>query len=392
MADQPDPKLDTQPAEASQVAAPPENDTPAPVRNAQRRRLLLILGAVVVVLGVLWLLYHFLIGVRHVSTDNAYVGADTAQITPLVAGAIQDVRVSNTQFVQAGTILATIDSSDARIALARAAADLKQAESKYRQTGAAGGALAAQVAARNSDIARAQAEAIVAQAQLDKAAVDLKRREDLAKSGAVSGDELTSARTAFAAARGQLVVASAAIAQARANRNSAIEDVVANHELSGTSLRDNPDVAAARTRYDAAKLDLERTVIRAPFAGLVAQRNTQIGQRVASGTQIMTIVPLDRMYVDANFKESQLRKVRIGQKAELTSDLYGGSVTYHGTVTGLAGGTGSAFALIPAQNATGNWIKVVQRLPVRIQLDPKELRDHPLRVGLSMDASIDVAD
>ena len=156
------------------------------------------------------------------------------------------------------------------------------------------------------------------------------------------------------------------------------------------SEQSNPDVASARSKLDSAKLDLARTVIRAPFDGVIAQRNVQVGQRIAAGTPIMTVVPLNSMYVDANYKEGQLKKVRVGQKARLTADIYGRSVVYHGTVTGLAGGTGSAFAIIPAQNATGNWIKVVQRLPVRIMLDPAELQQHPLRVGLSMDATIDV--
>jgi membrane fusion protein (multidrug efflux system) len=328
--------------------------------------------------------------VRHVSTDNAYVGADTAQITPLVAGPVQAVRVANTQLVHKGDILVTIDPSDAKIALERAEADLAQAERQFRQTSATGGALQAQIGARNSDIDRAQAEMTAAQAAYDKARVDLARRQSLAKSGAVSGDELTSATNAFASAQAQLAVARSGIAQARANRVAAAENYNANQALVRGSIQDNPDVAAARTRLDTAKLDLARTVIRAPFDGVIAQRNVQIGQRIAAGVPIMTVVPVDRMYVDANYKEGQLTKVKIGQKARMTADLYGGGVVYHGTVVGLAGGTGSAFAIIPAQNATGNWIKVVQRLPVRIMLDPAELKEHPLRVGLSMDATIDV--
>lgn len=375
------------------VAAAP----PAPVIDesrallaARRRRWLTILVVAVVAIGLVATLYHFVIGVRHVSTDNAYVGADTAQVTPLVAGAVQSVRVANTQTVRKGDILVTIDPADARIALDRAEADYSQAQRQFRETSSTGGALGAQVTARGTDIARAQAEAEAAQARYEKARVDLQRRESLARSGAVSGDELTSARTAFADAKAQLAVARAAIAQARANQSAARENLNANRALIGGAIEDNPDVAAARARRDQARLDLRRTVIRAPFDGVIAQRNVQVGQRVAAGTAVMTVVPIERMYVDANYKEGQLRKVKVGQKARLTSDLYGGDVVYHGAVVGLAGGTGSAFALIPAQNATGNWIKVVQRVPVRIMLDPKELRDHPLRVGLSMDATIDV--
>ena len=388
MADQPDPELGV-----TEPEAPPAPATePRTLLAERRRRWLTILVVAVVAIGLLATLYHFVIGVRHVSTDNAYVGADTADITPLVAGAVQGVRVANTQAVRKGDILLTIDPADARIALERAQADYLQAQNEFTQTRATGGALQAQITARGSDVARAQAEQIVAQANYDKARVDLDRRQSLARSGAVSGDELTSARTAFAAARAQLIVAKSAIGQAQAVQAAARQSYAANQAVVSGSMRDNPDVAAARARLDAARLDVTRAVIRAPFDGVVAQRNVQIGQRLAMGTRVMTIVPLTAMYVDANFKEGQLRKVRIGQSARLTSDLYGGGVVYHGKVAGLAGGTGSAFALIPAQNATGNWIKVVQRLPVRIMLDPKELQDHPLRVGLSMAATIDVAD
>jgi len=369
-----------------QIQAEATGPTPA----EQRKKWLTILASVVVGVAVIVTLYHFLIGARHVSTDNAYVGADTAVITPLVTGPVQTVRVANTQIVHKGDILVTLDPSDAQIEVEKASADLAQAERQFRQTRATGGALQAQVGARDSDIARAQAEMVAAQAAYDKAKVDLNRRQSLAKSGAVSGDELTAATNSFAAANSQLAVAKAAIAQAKANRVAASESYNANQELVQGSEQDNPDVAAARSKLDTAKLDLARTIIRAPFDGVIAQRNVQVGQRIAAGTAIMTVVPLNNMYVDANYKEGQLKKVRVGQKARVTADIYGGSVVYHGTVIGLAGGTGSAFAIIPAQNATGNWIKVVQRLPVRIMLDPAELKEHPLRVGLSMDATIDV--
>jgi membrane fusion protein (multidrug efflux system) len=390
MADQPDQDM-AQEAAAPAPATPATSDSSTTLA-ARRRRWLTILVVAVVGIGLLATAYHILIGSRHVSTDNAYVGADTAQVTPLVAGQVQSVRVSNTQIVRKGDILLTIDPSDARIAFDRAAANYAQAQRQFQETTSTGSALGAQISARDTDIARAQAEAEAARAQYDKARVDLQRRESLAKSGAVSGDELTSARTAFADAKAQLAVAQAAIAQARANRVAAQENLNANQALIHGSMESNPDVAAARAQRDQARLDLTRTVIRAPFDGIVAQRNVQVGQRVAPGTAVMTVVPLDRMYVDANYKEGQLRRVRVGQKARVVSDLYGGDIVYHGTVTGLAGGTGSAFALIPAQNATGNWIKVVQRVPVRIMLDPAELRAHPLRVGLSMDATIDLND
>jgi len=378
MADNPNPQL-----EASE-------ETPQRTLAQRRKQWLTILAAAVIGVALLVTAYHFLIGVRHVSTDNAYVGADTAQITPLIAGPVETVRVANTQIVHRGDILVTIDPADFQIAVNRAEADLAQAERQFLETRATGGALQAQINARDSDIQRAQAEMVAAQSAYDKARVDLSRRQSLAKSGAVSGDELTSATNAFAAAQAQLAVAKAGIAQARANRAAASQNYNANQALVQGSMESNPDVASARSKLDSAKLDLSRTVIRAPFDGVIAQRNVQVGQRIAAGTPIMTVVPLNNMYVDANFKEGQLKKVRMGQPARLTADLYGNSVVYHGTVVGLAGGTGSAFAIIPAQNATGNWIKVVQRLPVRIRLDPAELREHPLRVGLSMDTTIDV--
>jgi membrane fusion protein (multidrug efflux system) len=378
MADNPNPQL-----EASE-------ETPQRTLAQRRKQWLTILAAAVIGVALLVTAYHFLIGVRHVSTDNAYVGADTAQITPLIAGPVETVRVANTQIVHRGDILVTIDPADFQIAVNRAEADLAQAERQFLETRATGGALQAQINARDSDIQRAQAEMVAAQSAYDKARIDLSRRQSLAKSGAVSGDELTSATNAFAAAQAQLAVAKAGIAQARANRAAASQNYNANQALVQGSMESNPDVASARSKLDSAKLDLSRTVIRAPFDGVIAQRNVQVGQRIAAGTPIMTVVPLNNMYVDANFKEGQLKKVRMGQPARLTADLYGNSVVYHGTVVGLAGGTGSAFAIIPAQNATGNWIKVVQRLPVRIRLDPAELKEHPLRVGLSMDTTIDV--
>jgi membrane fusion protein, multidrug efflux system len=391
MADQPDQNMSSEAAGGSAPVAV-TTEEPRATMAARRRRWLTILVIAIVGIGLLATAYHLLIGSRHVSTDNAYVGADTAQVAPLVGGPVQSVRVSNTQIVRKGDVLLTLDPSDARIALDRAVANYAQARRQFRETSSTGGALGAQINARETDIARATAEAEATRAQYDKARIDLQRRESLARSGAVSGDELTSARTSFANAKAQLAVAQAAIAQARANRAAAQENLNANQALVRGSIDTNPDVAAARAQMDQARLDLQRTVVRAPFDGVVAQRNIQVGQRATAGTAVMTIVPLTQMYVDANFKEGQLRRVRVGQRARVVSDLYGGDVVYHGTVTGLGGGTGSAFALIPAQNATGNWIKVVQRVPVRILLDPAELRAHPLRVGLSMEATIDLND
>ncbi|MBO9601121.1 MAG: HlyD family efflux transporter periplasmic adaptor subunit [Novosphingobium sp.] len=366
-------------------------DTEPSGKAATRKRLFLIFGAVLAVIAAVVLIWQLGFAWRSVSTDNAYVGADAAQITPLVGAPVAQVLVEETAHVKAGDILVKLDDSDARIALAQAEADLVKAERAYRQTSASGQALLAQAQARGSDIQAARAQTSVAQANYDRAKIDFDRRKALSATGAVSGDELTAATNALRTAQANLAVAQSQVAQAQATQKSATREADATLALTqGTTESTSPEVLAARAARDQAKLNLDRTVIRAPFDGVIAQRKVQVGQRVAAGTVLMTLVPIDRLYVDANFKEGQLKRVHAGQPVELTSDLYGGGVVYHGKVAGLAGGTGSAFALIPAQNATGNWIKVVQRLPVRVALDPKELAQHPLRVGLSMDATIDV--
>jgi len=358
-------------------------------KKKKRVKVLLALAAAKVVIGGGWYLLH---DTSHVSTDNAYVQADSAQVTPLVSAAVIDAPVVNTQVVRKGQILLRLDDSDARLALARVEADYAKARRQFSQTAANSGSLAAQVAARDADIGQARAQLASAEASFGKARIDLGRRSELAGSGAVSGEELTNAKNAYATAQANLALARAAVATASATTSAARENLAANQALiAGSTIDTSPEVAAARARVDQARLDLERTVIRAPIDGVVTNRQVQVGQRISAGSPVMTIVPTGSVYVDANFKEGQLAKVRPGQKVELISDLYGDDVVYHGRVAGFSGGTGSAFALIPAQNATGNWIKVVQRLPVRVQLDPRELRAHPLRVGLSMEAKIDVS-
>jgi membrane fusion protein (multidrug efflux system) len=206
----------------------------------------------------------------------------------------------------------------------------------------------------------------------------------------VSGDELTRARNSFETAKANLTAAYAQAAQARANYTAAIGSREANAVLIANATEEtNPEVALARAKRDQAKVNLERTVIRAPVDGVVAKRSVQVGQQIKEGTALLSVVPLAQVHVDANFKEGQLDHVRVGQPVKVTSDLYGRKVTYKGTVSGLAGGTGSTFATIPAQNATGNWIKVVQRVPVRVALDESELAQHPLQIGLSMVVTID---
>ncbi|MEJ6009753.1 HlyD family efflux transporter periplasmic adaptor subunit [Novosphingobium aquae] len=369
-----------------------ELDTADAGRKARRNKLLSIIGIAVLAALLIYGAWYFLVGSRTISTDNAYVGADTASVTPMVSGQVIEVAVADTQVVRKGDVLVRLDDSEARIALAQAEADLAKARRQFGQAAATSSALAAQVQARSAEEGRARAQLSAAQAEFAKASVDLERRRKLAPGGAVSGDELSSATSAYAAARANLDLARAGISQAGAIRNAASGELAANNALiSGTTAVSSPDVLAAQARLDLARLNLERTVVRAPIAGVITRRSVQTGQRVGSGAPLMLIVPVEQVYVDANFKEAQLRRLKIGQPVTLTSDLYGSGVEFHGKVVGMSGGTGSSFALIPAQNATGNWIKVVQRLPVRVALDPRELRARPLRVGLSMEAVIDVS-
>ena len=376
----------------SREIEPTPSEAAAVARSADPRRKKVLLGltAGILLAGGGWYMFH---DTGEVSTDNAYVGADSAQVTPLVAAAVVQVPVVNTQYVHKGDVLLRLDDSDARLAVEKAQAAYLKARRQFVQSSATSGSLAAQVGARDADIGQARAQLVAAQSAVAKAKADLDRREHLAGDGFVSKEELTSYRNAYVTAEATLRESQAAITQAQASRGAAQQSYAANQALiAGTSIDTSPDVAAAKAALDQAKLDLERTVIRAPIGGVVTNRQVQVGQRVAAGNPVMTIVPVGAVYVDANFKEGQLERVRPGQPVELKSDLYGSNVVYHGRVTGFAGGTVSAFALIPAQNATGNWIKVVQRLPVRVALDPKELASHPLRVGLSMEATIDVSD
>lgn len=370
-----------------------DDSTSNPDLQAKRKKFLRLFAVVLLSLAIIWSVWYFITQAGRVHTDNAYVGADTAVVTPLIGGPVKEVRVSGTQLVKKGDILVILDDADARVDLANAQAMLQQAQQRFRQTMATGASLDARLSARAAEATAARARLAVAQADFEKARAALNRREGLVTTGAVSAEELTTVRTAYEQARAALNQAQAGVAGAEATRASAVGDLASNEALTrGVSEMTAPDVAAARARLAQARLNLERTIIRAPISGVVTNRQVQVGQRVAPGTPIMVLVPTDAVFVDANFKESQLKNVRPGQKVELTSDFYGSDVTFKGTVKGFAGGTGAAFALIPAQNATGNWVKVVQRLPVRITLDPKQVKEYPLRVGLTMDAVIDTRD
>jgi membrane fusion protein (multidrug efflux system) len=374
-------------------ARPAAPAKPAKPTRCRRWLLLGILAAVVLAGLIAWALWFFLVASHEIETDNAYVGADTAAVTPLVAGSVAKVLVAETQVVKAGQPLLMLDPADATIARDQARAALGQAERQVRGMFANDQALGAQVAARQAAVAQADAQILAAQGDLDRARTDLQRRQALSASGAVSGDELTSAQNRFSTAKANVTAAQAARAAAQANRGAAEGSRSVNTAMiSGADMAHNPDVLAAKSKLDAAELALSRTMITAPIDGVVAKKSVQLGQMVEPGTVAMQIVPTGKVFVDANFKEVQLSRVRIGQPVILTSDLYGSKVKFHGHVKGLSGGTGAAFSLIPAQNASGNWIKIVQRLPVRIVLDPADVAAHPLRVGLSMRATIDVGD
>ncbi|TPW33375.1 HlyD family efflux transporter periplasmic adaptor subunit [Martelella alba] len=326
---------------------------------------------------------------EHVSTDNAYVGAETAEITPLVAAPVAEVLVSDAEHVKKGDVLVRLDDTDAKLQLAMAEANYQSAIRRVQGYQARDRALQAQTAAQEAGLDKAKASLEAAEAGYDKARIDYERRKDLVERGSVSGDELTASETAMKTAKADLAAAKAGLAVAAASIDASVGNEKVNATLiEGTGVDDNPEVLAAKAARDQAKVNLDRTVIQAPVDGIVSERSVQIGERVQPGQRIMVVVPVNDVYVDANFKEIQLRDVKPGQQVTLHADLYGSDVTYDGTVVGFTGGTGSAFSVVPAQNATGNWIKVVQRLPVRIALEPQQLTEHPLAVGLSMNVDI----
>lgn len=368
------------PLPTTTTATPPvAPSTTTPAAASPRRRALIAVTAVVVLAGAGWGGYWAAFERHRQSTDNAYVQAPVVQITAQVAGTVVAVLADDTDAVQTGQPLVRLDPSDARLALEKAEAQLAQAVRETRTLYTQHGTDAATIRAREADVTRLEAD-------VARASADVARRRPLLASGAVAGEEMKHAEDALAAARSALAGAQAALVAAR-------EQALGHRALTdGTPVERHPGVERAAAAVREAHLALARTEVPAPVAGQVARRSVQVGQRIQPGTALMTVVPLDQVWVDANFKEGQLRDMRIGQPVKLHADLYGRRVEYDGRVAGLGAGTGAAFALLPAQNATGNWIKVVQRVPVRIELDPKQLHDHPLRVGLSMEAEVDVAD
>jgi membrane fusion protein (multidrug efflux system) len=352
---------------ATESATPVDtNDSGMAAKNpGKRRRALLIVTGIFILAGLLWfLLWYFVLSTR-VSTDNAYVGGNQVAISAQVPGTVVAILADNTQRVEAGQVLVKLDRTDADTRLQQARSALAQAVRGVRQ--------------QTSSATGADAQVVAARLDLKKAQADLKRRLPLIAAQAESPEIVQHLRDG--------------IEQAQAAVNAAEAQAAAAHAaVEGTDVGQNPVVMQARANFRAAWVAAQRNAIYAPVSGYVAQRSVQLGNSVAAGQQLMTVVPLHDLWVEANFKESQLRHIRIGQPAKVVSDVYGGDAEFHGKVIGLGAGTGSVFSLLPAQNATGNWIKVVQRVPVRISLDNRELDKHPLRIGLSTEATIDITD
>ncbi len=355
------------------VAAPVAVSVP---RNPRKQWLLRLTG-LVVVLGAAYGVYDWMANSHYEETDNAYVQGNIVQIAPQTAGTVQAIMADDTDYVQEGQILLRLDPADAKLAFDQAKATLAQAVRQVRTLYVNNGSYTAQIAQRQAEVAKAKNDVLRAQN-------DLKRRQALSGNGAVSKEELSHAQSQVDAAQAALNAAQAAV-------NTAREQLASNQSLTdGLNIQEHPNVQAAAAKVREAYLALQRTELVSPVSGVVGKRSVQVGQRVAPGNALMTVVPMKQLWVEANFKENQLRNLRIGQPAKMTADLYGKKVEFKGTIAGLGVGTGAAFSLLPAQNATGNWIKVVQRVPVRIALDAEQLNEHPLRVGLSMVVDVDI--
>ncbi|MBB5716225.1 HlyD family efflux transporter periplasmic adaptor subunit [Sphingomonas aerophila] len=357
------------PAEPDAIVQPTETVAPPPApiagRSRARRVGLSVLAAAVVIGVAIWAVFHFLLAPPEQETDDAYVAGDVVAITARDPGTVLALHADNTQSVKAGQPLIELDPATAQVNLAAAEADLARAVRTTR--------------ASFSQVNESGASVAQAQAQLTAARNDYARRRGAAAEGAVSGEELAHAADAVRVAQASLNLAQSQQAQSRS-------------AVAGTDVNTNPAVLSAIANYRRAAISLGHMRVTAPIDGVVAQRTVQVGQQVNAGTPLMAIVPLSRVWVDANFRETQLKDLRIGQRAIVTADVYGGDIVYHGRVVGLGAGSGNAFALLPPQNASGNWIKIVQRVPVRIALDPKELQANPLRVGLSVATTVDTAD
>lgn len=348
-------------------------------QNPQRAKALRAIAIAVALVGGGSLAWWALFSRHFEHTDNAYVQANVVQVTPQVAGTVVAIEADDTDVVKSGQPLIKLDPADARVALDQAEAQLAQTVREARTLFANNATSAAQVALRQADVSRIQGD--VARAQ-----DDVNRRAPLVATGAVGREEFNHVVAQLNSAKSSLQAGQSALSAAR-------EQLLSSQALTdGVVVQQHPSVLRAAARVREAYLALRRADLVAPVGGTIAKRSVQVGQRVQAGTPLMSVVTLDQVWVDANFKESQLQRIRLGQPVILVADVYGDKVKYHGTVAGLGAGTGAAFALLPAQNATGNWIKIVQRVPVRVAMNPDDVKAHPLRVGLSMQAEIDVSD
>ncbi len=334
--------------------------------NPRKRKVMLVVLAIVVILaGVGVWGYHEFYGRWNESTDDAYVNGNVVEITPLVTGTVVSIGADDGDLVHEGQVLINFDPNDAQVGLQSAQANLART--------------VRQVRGLYSNVDGMKAQVNAQQAEVQKAQDNFNRRKNLAAGGAISQEELSHARDDLISAQNAL-----ANAKQQLKTTSALVDdtVVSSH----------PDVMSAAAQLRQAYLNNSRSTLIAPVTGYVAKRSVQLGQRVQPGTALMAVIPLDQLWIDANFKETQLRDMRIGQPVDIQADLYGSDVKFSGTIDSLGAGTGSAFALLPAQNATGNWIKIVQRVPVRIHINAEELAKHPLRVGLSTQVDVNLRD
>ncbi len=341
-----------------------EMQTPQLPKNKKKKRknALIFLAIVFIVIGIAYAAYWFLVLRHFQETDDAYVAGNQVQVMAQVSGSVNKVWFDNTDYVKQGDVLVTLDKADAEQAFEKAQTALATSVRETHQLIINGKQYQATIELQKTALAQAEA--------------DLKRREPLGSANLIGREDLQHARDAVATAKAQLDVA---VQQFNANQAMILN----------TSLENQPAVKQSAAALRDAWLALQRTEVVSPIDGFVSRRSVQVGSQITSSTPLLAVVPAKNLWVDANFKETQLADVRIGQAATVVSDIYGDSVEYHGRVVGLDMGTGSAFSLLPAQNATGNWIKVVQRLPVRIELDPAQLEKYPLRIGLSTLVKVD---
>lgn len=337
--------------------------TPSHQHNGKAKKVLINSIAVLAVLGAAYFCYYWFYSRFYEYTDDAYVGGNMVFLTPQVSGVVTAITADDTDYVVKGRILVELDKTDATIALDKASADLGNAIRDVV-------ALFEKVEQLRADIARNKAIFI-------RSAQDFEHRQGLIEEGAVSTEDLEHAAAALQASYADLV-------------STEHQYISAVAQIENTTVETHPKVLFAKEKLKEAYVNLNRCTILSPVTGLIAQRNVQVGKQVKISEPMLAIIPLDQVWVDANFKEVQLSKMRIGQPVEVYADLWGSSVPFHGTVIGIGGGTGSVFSVLPPQNATGNWIKIVQRIPVRIGLPPEEVKNNPLRLGMSMEVTVDI--